>query len=385
MELGTSNEEQPGALPRWGGSPEAGRGREVRSPERAAIRQPRATPWAKVARCFTAGMTLLLLIFAASAHADPTPKATAPVTVKAGVDRNQVTIGDHIRYTVEVSAAAQTEIIVPVYSGKLGDFVVSDFGELPTRQKNGRTITSRWYTLSIFETGDHLIPAPKVQYRTPGEDPRDAEGNEVLVGVTSLLAQEKNPADIRDIKPPEEVPFDWRPIGVGGAAVVVVGLLGWGLFYLLNRPRRQRALPPQPPHEVALAALNRLRVRRLIEEGKFEEYYVQLSAIVRRYLEDRFNLRAPEMTTEEFLSAVASDGRLIPPHRRLLAEFLSQADLVKFARHLPTLDDSEGAYNAARRFVEETRTASAPQNTGPQNSSPQNTRPQDTEVRDAAA
>jgi hypothetical protein len=263
---------------------------------------------------------------------------------------------------VAVSAAADTVVLIPVYSGNLGDFTVSDFGELPTRTENDRTITSRWYTLRIFETGDHLVPAPKVQYRTPGEALRDAEGNEVLVGVTSLLTREKNPADIRDIKPPEEVPFDWRPIAVGAAAVLIVALLGAGLFYFLNRPRRQRVLPPQLPHEAAIAALNRLRARHLIDEGKFEEYYVQLSAIVRRYLEDRFHLRAPEMTTEEFLAAAAGDGRLIQPHRRLLGDFLSQADLVKFARHLPSLDDSEGAYTAARRFVEETRPTSSPQN-----------------------
>ncbi|MFI5396247.1 MAG: hypothetical protein ACHQ9S_12010 [Candidatus Binatia bacterium] len=305
---------------------------------------------------------LTLILFATSTFAaDPAPDATAPVTVQARVDRNQISIGDPIRYTVEVTAAADTEIIIPVFSGTLGDFTVSDFGELPTRKENGRIITARWYTLTIFSTGDHLVPAPKVHYRLPGEDLREAEGNELLVGVTSLLAQEKNAADIRDIKPPEEVPFDWRPYGFGAAVVLAVGLLGAGLFYVLNRPRRQRLLPPQPPHEAALAALNRLRARHFIEEGKFEEYYVQLSAIVRRYLEDRFSLRAPEMTTEEFLTTVAGDGRLAPPHRRLLADFLSQADLVKFARHLPTLQDSEGAYTAARRFVEETQPAATHQ------------------------
>ncbi len=69
----------------------------------------------------------------------------------------------------------------------------------------------------------------------------------------------------------------------------------------------------------------------------------------------RRKISPPEMTTEEFLSKLATDGRLIAPHRRLLAEFLSQADLVKFARHLPSLNDSEAAYDAARRFVEDTR------------------------------
>jgi hypothetical protein len=313
---------------------------------------------------------LCLVLFGAhSAAGQDTPAPTvsgaaAPVRIRASVDHKEVTIGDPIRYTVEVSAAADTEVLIPVLSGNLGDFTISDFGELPARKENGRAVVARWYTLTIFATGDHLIPAPQVKYRTPGEELRDAEGEEVLVGVTSLLAQDKGGSDIRDIKPPEEVPFDWRPYGLGAAAVAGVGLLGAALFYFLNRPRRQRVVPPRPPHEIALTALNRLRARHLIQEGQFEEYYVQLSAIVRHYLENRFHLRAPEMTTEEFLTAVAADAQLIPPHRRLLAEFLSQADLVKFAKHLPTMKDSEAAYEAARRFVEDTQPRPTTQTAG---------------------
>src|ERR1700687_3760758 len=301
-------------------------------------------------------LAALALLFATSAFAaDPVATVAAPVSIRAWVEPKEVTIGDPVRYTVEVSAAADTEVLIPVLSGTLGPFTITDFGEQPTRKEGGRVIVTRWYTLSIFETGDHLVPAPKVQYRTPGEDLHDAEGEETLGGGPSLRAQEKNPADIRDIKPPEEVPFDWRPYGVAAGAVVAVGLLGVGFFYLLNRPRRQRIIPPRPAHETALAALNRLRTQRLIEAGKVEAYYVELSSIVRRYLEDGLPLWVPEMTTEEFLTTVASDARLIAPHRRLPGGFLSQADLVKFARLLPTLNDTEAAYDAARRFVEESR------------------------------
>ena len=303
------------------------------------------------------GMVLVACV-ANIARADVTPTAVPAVTVQASVDRKEITIGDPLRYTVEVSATADTEVLIPLLSGAVGAFTISDFGEVPTRKEHGRVIIGRWYTLTIFETGDHLIPAPKVQYRTPGEALREADGNEVLVGVTSLLGRTKTPAaDIRDVKPPEVLPFDWRPYGIATAVVVAVGLLGTGLYLLLNRPKRQRVVPPRPPHEVALAALNRLRSRGLVEQGQFEVYYVELSAIVRHYLEDGFHLRAPEMTTEEFLGTVARDARLVPAHRRLLAEFLSQADLVKFARHLPTLRDAETAYDAARRFVDDTRPA----------------------------
>jgi hypothetical protein len=85
-----------------------------------------------------------------------------------------------------------------------------------------------------------------------------------------------------------------------------------------------------------------------------KDFYSTLSDIVRRYLEDRFRLRAPEMTTEEFLLVTSRDGRLAAGHRRLLGDFLTESDLVKFARHVPTLSDGERAFEAARRFVTDT-------------------------------
>ena len=102
-------------------------------------------------------------------------------------------------------------------------------------------------------------------------------------------------------------------------------------------------------------ALTRLHSARLLEAGKHEEYYVRLSSIVRSYLESRFQLRAPEMTTEEFLQAAQRNPLVGASHRSSLSHFLGEADLVKFARYVPARDDAEGAYAAARQFVESTR------------------------------
>jgi hypothetical protein len=96
---------------------------------------------------------------------------------------------------------------------------------------------------------------------------------------------------------------------------------------------------------VALAALDALRARALLEHGAFKDFYSALSDIVRRYLEDRFGVRAPEMTTEEFLLSTSRDGRLATAHRRLLGEFLTESDLV--VRGMPTIADSERALTAA--------------------------------------
>ena len=263
-----------------------------------------------------------------------------------------------------------------LFHERIGDFDIIDFGRQPDQPQAERTTITQWYTLTIFTTGYHMLPAPRVSYTTPDGSQHEATGEALRVHVASLLTQEGQPTDIRDIKPPEDVPFNWWPALVGGAVLVVLIGLGLALFYFLNRFRRAAVLPPRPAHEVALEALSHLHAKRLPQAGQFEAYYVALSAIVRTYLEDGLQVRAPEMTTEEFLVAVTRvsstphsrsarrppegrggdhPGRLPPAQQRLLGTFLAQADLVKFARHQPSLDESDAAYEAARRFVDATR------------------------------
>ncbi len=312
-------------------------------------------------------MTALLLLLlsiggsgAALAQDTPVPTAQTEVTVQSRVDRSRITIGDPIRYTVEIAAPEGVKVTVPIYSDAIGEFQIIDLGDAPPRKEAGRVVISRWYSLTTFSTGEKKIPAPRVTYVLPGEtQTREADGSETTITVDSLLAEQPGAADIRDIKPMRELPFDWQPVYLAAGALAVLFLLGGAVFYLLNRPKRAYVVPPTPPAEIALAALSRLRARRYLEEGRFDAFYIELSSIARRYLEDRFRLRAPEMTTEEFLVAAGRDPHLNTEQRRLLGEFLVQADLVKFARALPSLGDAETAYEAARRFVEETRPAAS--------------------------
>ena len=86
-----------------------------------------------------------------------------------------------------------------------------------------------------------------------------------------------------------------------------------------------------------------------------DAFYVQLSLIVRRYLENRFSLRSPELTTEEFLNEMGRSPDLARSHQQLLRDFLVQADLVKFAGHRPEAEVVAESIAAAERFLEDTR------------------------------
>lgn len=294
----------------------------------------------------------LLLAALGSVRADAAP---APVEIAAHAEPDKVTIGTRFRYVVEVVSAPGAEVVVAQPADRLGAFDIVDFGIEPASERDGRTVLTRWYRLVGYSPGAHLIESPPVQYRLPGEELQEAPAKEISVVVESVIAQTPNATDIRDIKAPEPVPIDWRPYYVVGGGLVLLLIAGAILYRVLNRPRRALpAAPLRPPYEVATEALAALRRSDLIATGAFKQYYSTLSDIVRTYLEQQFRLRAPEMTTEEFLLTSARDGRLEGAYRRLLAEFLADSDLVKFARHLPTIADSERAWGAAKRFVDET-------------------------------
>jgi hypothetical protein len=304
--------------------------------------------------------TLLLAVslLVATTRADEPP---SPVTVHATATPDTTTIGTRVRYEVTVSAPPGVEIVVAQPSEKIGDMEIVDFGtEGPTPTQDGRVVFSRWWQLVAWSPGHHLLSSPEVRWRPPGGELATAPKVDVGVTVESLLSRAKDPTALRDIKPPDPIPVDWRPYYWAGGGLVVLALLV-ALAYRLRRGRSRAAAatPPPPPEVVALAALDALAARGLVEHGAFKEFYSSLSDIVRRYLEDRFRVRAPEMTTEEFLLATSRDGRLATLHRRLLGEFLTESDLVKFARHVPTIADSERAFDAARRFVDDTAERSA--------------------------
>jgi hypothetical protein len=136
-------------------------------------------------------------------------------------------------------------------------------------------------------------------------------------------------------------------------AAVIVGVVM--LIRRRNAARRtaQGAQVAAHAHEDALAELE--KARALMSPENSRPYGIEVSGIVRRYIERRFNIVAPRRSTEEFLIEAAASAKLEPGHRALLAEFLGSCDFLKFARARAELAELEAQHQAAVRFVTETR------------------------------
>jgi hypothetical protein len=141
---------------------------------------------------------------------------------------------------------------------------------------------------------------------------------------------------------------------------ILLAVAAWylGQYFLSRRKKFQAALPVKRAHEIAYERLEALRRKELIQQGKTKEYYSEISDIIRRYIEDRFSLKAPEMTTEEFLYyAAGASAAELAAHKARLKEFLVACDLVKFAKHEPSADEMRSIFDAAKNFVDQTQEA----------------------------
>lgn len=302
---------------------------------------------------------ILLAVLLAGAVGSAADDTASPVTVTTRTDpASELTIGQRFRYLVTIRTPPDVEIEFHQPTERLGDFDIVDFGELPVEKTPAGTTVTRWFTLVGWSPGYHLVKSPSVRYRQPGGEPSDAPSDEMGIKLESLLDSEPAATDIHDVPGIAPVPFDRRPLLVVAGALALIILVAAAAYLLRHRRGgAMRAAPPRPAHEIAAEALATLHRRNLVERGEVKEYYSALSAIVRTYLEGRYGVHAPEMTTEEFLLSAARDGRLAPAHRSLLSGFLTESDLVKFARLVPTLADAERAMAAARRFVAESAPA----------------------------
>jgi len=140
-------------------------------------------------------------------------------------------------------------------------------------------------------------------------------------------------------------------------AIFVLLAISVFLFKFLSGRKKEVSVNvvQKSAHEIAYEQLDKLKAKDLIRQGKIKEYYSEVSDIIRYYLENRFLLKSPEMTTEEFLFYVRDYSQLISDHKILLKEFLLACDLVKFAKYTPSAPEMESIFLSAKKVVDETK------------------------------
>jgi hypothetical protein len=298
------------------------------------------------------------------------------VQLNIAVSPKQPRLSDLVDLTITIVHPSFLRIEPPVFGQSVGDFAVRDYSERTSvanfnekenanettkepapadSTKQGTTTKVIRYKLEPMFSGKHLIrsiPIVFIETSAQGTDIRDILQSEPIeVDVVSEFGDVSS--DLSQVDPMNDPiapkqSFLW----VGLLALLLSGVVFVALLWFIrNRTKNYLVAPVLSPEEVAQLALSQLIAEELPSRGMVKEFYLRLTGIVRVFIEGKTGLRAPEQTTEEFLKDMRASSRFDGPQAYQLQEFLTAADLVKYAGQTPDETSILKSLERAREFI----------------------------------
>ena len=235
----------------------------------------------------------------------------------------------------------------------VGFSLVEDFAEEPRKEKDGSTVQVTNWRLVPEPCADVYKIKPFVVKGSPKIwKAQSDEGKFSFIGGPIYF---ENPAAREPVTggmetdPKKDLPplswklVGWVALGVFCLASLVLGL--WlGIRYIARRVKEHR----MSPIERAWVELDRLLKKGLPGRGRYKDFYVELTMVVRRYVQRKYGVKAPHLTTEEFLREFKDERR---ETRDELRKFLESADMVKFAGVEATPEMADEATDSAKNYL----------------------------------
>ena len=273
-------------------------------------------------------------------------------------DCAEVGVMDSVQLIMQAEADESLAFVFPELKKAESSYLVVDFaGSTPLHLDGGRILYECRYTLEPMPVAELSIPALTAQFK------RENELQELVTEAFSLkvhLPEEffaKQDIDSESglhLAESLHRPGQSRRwlLTVAGLLLVSLAVLG---FWLLRRNKKVQApVVLVPAHVKALQALQQLLDEALPEQQAFKPFYQRLSLILRVYIEERFQINAPELTSEEFLASLTKEDSPLAEKRPLLQEFMLHCDLVKFAEHQPGAQNARQSFDYCKSFIEQT-------------------------------
>jgi hypothetical protein len=271
---------------------------------------------------------------------------------------DKVHVGDSITLIVTAISRRNAPVNLPG-ALDLGAFSVLDHKDSEQDLGDGRVRHEFTITIAAYEPGEKEVPAVEVTYLGKSGDVRTARTAALPVKITSVIANEPEPA-LKDATGPVAV-LEENRILIYGAAGLFAAVLGALVTWLVVRRLRARVIvrpgpPARPAHEIALERLDRLGQYGFLENADNRPFYFAVSEVIREYLGARFGFDSLELTTDELVEELQrSAGRELGIFGGEVQGWLAACDLVKFAKISPSATEARGSLETALRIVTSTR------------------------------
>lgn len=280
-------------------------------------------------------------------------------TINTTVDTTFIKIGEQVKWTVTVDVDTTAQVIFPEGQTFSPLETVEAFATDTTRKKDRLTL-QKIYALTQFDSGAYKLPSQRIEINGTGYMTDSMLINVATIPVDTLSQK------MYDIKPLIQVEKSnmeiWKYILIG---LLVLLLLG-GLFYwfvLRKKPLTEdEKVALLPPYDRALLELKRLENSKYLIQDEYKQYYSELTAIVRSYLEEDAHVTALESTTDQLIEKLellkdAGELKLDDDTIKQFKQILQTADLVKFAKNKPSTSVAEQDRKLVEQIVVKTHDA----------------------------
>ncbi len=322
-------------------------------------------------------MKLLILILTALLDIVPSGDATLQQLQK----RDSILIADQIRYGVTIEdVKAGEKIALPDFSAASNDTLTILGGWQLDTIVNGKAVRSRNAKAAArllrkpfaLKASIVLVPFEEGHYALP--DVPVIRESDTLVFKGLEMDVKTMPVDtatfeIHDIKGQILYPVTFKEllpwIGGGLLSAALIALAVW-LIVRASKRKAEALKPKDPAYIVALRELDKYRSDKYWAPDKQKAFYSGITDALKFYMDERFGVDAPEMTTAELFDALKSDKDITPEMYSSLKELFERADFVKFAKHIASEQENAAALPLAVRFVTTTYQTDLEKETGGQ-------------------
>ena len=295
--------------------------------------------------------SVLLFLFLGSVSAQETIRI-----LSHDFDPDEITIGDPIQLRLRIEASENLHVYLDPIDRSEHEHLEVDKPQVE-RIESGSPPTGKahyevTYPLRAFTIGKHTLPPITIKYTNT-----DGDSGSIQTPAYLFEVQAVKPAaatEMKGIKGPRSVPTNWF-LYIFVAFLVVVAIGATIFFFLRRRAKptdlQPEVLPQRHPHEIAYDQLNRIEGMNWVAQGEMKVYHTEISHVIRQYIAAQYHIPALELTTQELLDRLQTED--MP--NKLVRQFFTNCDWVKFARYSPTKPEAHERMEEARRIVDETK------------------------------
>ncbi|MDR3272170.1 MAG: BatD family protein [Flavobacteriaceae bacterium] len=276
--------------------------------------------------------------------------------VKSTISTLRIRYGEPVVLRLEVEAKKSDKVVLPALKDTLSFHLEILNRKIDTLKRSNSNTYIDSISFSGYDEGNFTVPPLNVQINS-----QNFATSKYRLTIDSMIVDTlKQP--LYDIKPIISEPKTWLDffkqywVHLLVALVILLVIIALSILYYLERKKKKSGkIISTNPDGVALKKISKLEKTSYLEKGLSKKYYTELVSILKEYMENRWKFPATKLFSDDLTDYMNEHGWINDKEISKLQTLFHAADLAKFAKSRPSVEDSKMHTQLAKNFINETK------------------------------